>query len=63
MRNDPPFYAWDCVTLHVSGRPDIYLVIKSEHIMSMFLKLLIYKLKTVDGVRGTMDKMIDIAMQ
>lgn len=41
------------------GRPDIYLVIKNEKIMSMFIKLLIYKMKTIDGTRNTMDKFVD----
>lgn len=59
LRKDAPFYAWDCITLQVRGRPDIYLVIKNEKIMSMFIKLLIYKMKTIDGTRGSMDKFVD----
>ena len=63
LRQDAPFYAWDCITLQVKGRPDIYLVIKNEKIMSMFIKLLIFKLKTVDGTRGSMVRIINQVMK
>lgn len=45
------------------GRPDIYLVIKNEKIMSMFIKLLIYKMKTIDGTRDSMDKVVEQVMK
>ena len=54
-----PFYAWNCITLEIRGQPDVHLVIRNDKIMSLFIKLLIYKMKTVDGKRGSMDKMID----
>lgn len=53
LKENPPFYAWDCITLQIEGRPDIYLLIKNEEAMKMFIKLLIYKLDTIDGNRGT----------
>lgn len=53
-----PFYAWDCVTLNLKERGDVYLIIRNEKIMTMFLKLLIYELKTIDGKRGTAEKLI-----
>ena len=53
LKDNPPFYAWDCITLQIEGRPDIYLLIKNEEAMKMFIKLLIYKLETIDGNRGT----------
>ena len=59
VKQDAPFFAWDCITLQVRGRPDIYIVIRNEKIMSMFIKLLIYKMKTIDGTRGSMDVFID----
>lgn len=31
---DAPFYAWDCITLSINKKWDVYLVIKNEHIMS-----------------------------
>lgn len=49
LENNSPFYAWECITLQVKGRPDIYLVIRNEKIMHMFVKLLIYKMKSMDG--------------
>lgn len=57
-----PFYAWDCITLQIRGKPDIYLVIKNEKIMKMFIKLLIYKMRTIDGKRNTMDRCIELIM-
>tara|TARA_B110000305_G_scaffold216551_1_gene255163 strand:+ start:145 stop:600 length:456 start_codon:yes stop_codon:yes gene_type:complete len=53
LKENPPFNAWDCITLQIEGRPDIYLLIKNEEAMKMFIKLLIYKLDTIDGNRGT----------
>ena len=58
LETEQPFYAWECITLEIKGRPDIYLIIQSEKIMSMFIKLLIYKIKTIDGYHGTMEPMI-----
>lgn len=41
------------------GRPDIYLVIKNEKIMTMFIKLLVYKMRTIDGYKNSMNKYVD----
>ena len=51
--DDPPFFAWDCITLNLRNKWDLYLIIRSEHAMSMLLKLLINHLETIDGFRGT----------
>ena len=59
IEKEMPFFAWQCITLQITGRPDIYLVIKNDKIMSMFIKLLIYKIKTMDGQRGTMEPVIE----
>ena len=48
-----PFYAWDCLTLSVKNKGDIYLVIRNEEVMTKFLKFLIYSLQTIDGNRAT----------
>ena len=53
LKRDAPFYAWDCITLQMKAHPDVYLVIKNEKVMTHFLKLLIYKLETIDGNRGS----------
>jgi hypothetical protein len=46
--HEAQFFAWECITLYVENRT-IDLVIKDEKIMSCFIKLLIFKLKTCDG--------------
>ena len=53
LMQDAPFYAWDCISLSIKGKWDLHLIIRSEDNMSDFLKLLIYKIQTVDGYRGT----------
>ena len=53
LLNDAPFYAWDCISLSIRGKWDIYLIIKNELVMSDFLKLLIYRMETLDGYLGT----------
>lgn len=55
MDKEAPFYAWECITLQVTGRPDIYLILRNDKIMQMFLTLLAYKIKSMDGQRGTME--------
>jgi len=47
-----PFYSWNCITLKL-GRRDVDLVIKDEFQMEMFLKFLVYSLRTVNGVRNS----------
>lgn len=47
-----PFYSWECLTLQLKNR-DIDLVIRDPLDMELFLKFMIYQLKTVDGVRDT----------
>lgn len=47
-----PFYSWNCITLKL-GRRDVDLVIKDDKQMQLFLKFLIYSLKTLDGVKGS----------
>lgn len=47
-----PFNSWDCITLQLKHR-DVDLVIRSGKQMNMFLKFLIYSLRTFDGKRGT----------
>ena len=53
LENDAPFYAWNCLTISIKYKWDIYLIIKNESVMSDFLKLLIYKTETIDGTKGT----------
>lgn len=54
-KEDVPFYSWECITIQTIER-DIYLIIKNEKIMEMFIKYLVYHLETVDGNRGSSHK-------
>ena len=56
---DLPFYSWQCITLQLKNR-DIDLVIPDDADMNRFLKLLIHSLRTLDGAKGTADKLIQI---
>ena len=47
--SDQPFYAWDCITISIRDKWDLHLLIKNEKIMSMFIKLLIHSMESVDG--------------
>ena len=58
MNENVPFYAWDCLTLQFKDKNDVYIIIRNESIMTLFLKLLIYELKTIDGNRGTAEPLI-----
>ena len=51
--NDAPFYAWDCISISLKNKWDVYLIIKNENVMADFLKLLIYMTESIDGFRGT----------
>lgn len=53
MLNDAPFYAWDCISLTIKNKWDIYFIIKNEKVMTDFLKLLIFRTESLDGFRGT----------
>jgi hypothetical protein len=47
-----PFYAWQCISISSKDR-DVDLVIEKEKDMINLLTMLIYKLETVDGFRGS----------
>jgi len=53
-----PFYSWNCITLKLKRR-DVDLVIRDEKQMEIFLKFLIYSLRTVDGVKNSADVILD----
>lgn len=50
--NQVPFYCWNCITLELPNR-QIDLVIRDQEDMNKLLKFLIFRLKTVDGQRGS----------
>jgi len=43
-----PFFAWNCITIKLNNR-DVDLVIKDENQMVIFIKFLIFKMRTLDG--------------
>ena len=49
-----PFFAWNCITIKLRNW-DVDLVIKDEMQMTIFIKFLIYKMRTLDGKKGTAD--------
>ena len=51
------FYSWCCITLRLKRR-DVDLVIKDEKQLSIFLKFLIYSLKTTDGIKNTASNLL-----
>ena len=53
LEKDAPFYAWNCITLSIKNKWDVYLIIKNEEVMAKFIKLLIYKIETIDGIKGS----------
>lgn len=53
-----PFLAWNCLSLQIKKRGDVYLIIKNERVMDYFIKFLIYSLETIDGNRGTATQII-----
>lgn len=52
-----PFYNWECITLELEFR-DVDIVIKDIGQMDVFLKFLIYTLRTIDGKRGTAEAIL-----
>ena len=53
-----PFFAWNCITLQLRDR-EVDLIIKNEESMKNFLTYLVYKIKTVDGNRGSAISVIE----
>ena len=53
LQVDSPFYSWDCLTLSFGEKKDLHLIIKNEKVMADFIKLLISKMNTLDGVKGS----------
>ena len=53
-----PFYSWNCISLEMNHRV-VDLVIKDEGQMSSLLKFLIYKLRTIDGVKNSANLLLE----
>ena len=54
-----PFFNWQCLSLQRSNR-NIDLVIPNEEDMNVLLKFLIAKMRTLDGHRGSANKILDL---
>lgn len=54
-----PFYSWQCLTISLANK-DIDLIVTDERCMTSLLKLLVYKIRTLDGVRETADQMVEL---
>ena len=57
-----PFFSWNCITLNLKHR-DVDLVIKCEKDMRMFIKFLVYQLRTINGRKGSADKILQIMQE
>ena len=55
-----PFYAWQCITLMLKEGREIDIVISNEKRMTQFLKLIIYKIQTIDGTRDSAVKLKEV---
>lgn len=53
-----PFYSWNCFTIDVGYR-QINLVIRGEKNISNMLKFLIWNTRTMDGKRGSANKILE----
>lgn len=47
-----PMKSWSCITLQLAHR-DIDLIIQDDYQMKMFLKFLVFSLKTLNGQRDS----------
>lgn len=52
-----PFYSWECLTIQLCDR-DIDLVIRNSKQLFDLMTLLVYQLKTLDGVKDSAVKML-----
>jgi hypothetical protein len=52
-----PFYSWQCLSLQLSHR-GVDLVITREQDMGLLLKYLIHNMRTLDGERGSADRLL-----
>jgi len=53
-----PFYCWECLTIQTIHK-NINIVVKNEKDMKMLLEFLIISLKSLDGSRGSAEKLME----
>jgi len=53
-----PFYCWECITIEYTKNKDLDLVIRNEKDMMDLIQFLIYTLRTIDGKKNSLDKLL-----
>ena len=53
-----PFHSWQCITLNMEDR-DVDLVIPDQEEMDRLLQYLLFRLKSLDGNRGSAIRILD----
>jgi len=53
------FHNWDCISLELPGR-EVNLVIPDMDDMNHLLKFLIYKMRTLDGEKGSANNVLNL---
>jgi len=53
-----PFHSWNCLSIELSHR-EVDIVIKDQLQMDCLLKFVIRNLRTLDGKRGSANKILD----
>lgn len=54
---NPSFFGWNCITVQIKNKWDVSLIFESEQATNNFLKLLIHRIETTDGRKGTAVKL------
>ena len=59
IKTNAPFYSWECISIDLGNR-DVDLVIRCEKNMERFIKFIISGMRTLDGRKGTADKILKV---
>ena len=51
-------FSWNCITLQLKNR-DVDIVIQNDQDMKVFIRHLVFSLKTIDGRRDTGKKLLE----
>lgn len=60
--NKVPFNSWECITLQLKHR-DVDLIIENERSMKMFIKILCYKMNSIDGSKDSALKIKQLMLE
>lgn len=53
-----PIFSWNCITLQL-GHRDVDLVIRKDEDMKRLLRFLIWRMRTLDGQKGTAEPLVN----